>query len=313
MFASLLLTIVFRILTGQIHLVKNNVVAINVLQLLYRILILGLPLLLVTIVKNNENYILSVANKNESSYGWKDYFLIRKISFFQCVGSIVISCFTLVLCYLVKSSMFNLYYGITGKVVIAGENLLAKTAMEMNVNSAVIAAISLILVPAVLEEALFRGCIYNSLQGHDLLFIVFSTSTFALLHQNITQLPFVLTIGMVCSLVMVYTQNTSLTIIIHTVLNTCVVFVLDRISLPLDLNKTIMHEDHTLALYYALIGFGIGIFCILCITVLTSVLFKNNRNKEKNKDDSRNIKGKEKVCYLLLMGLFLAVFIMEVM
>lgn len=310
--ASLLLSIVFKVLIHFLHIEENNFVAINVLQVLYRILIIGLPLLLITIVKDNENYILSVANKDDSKYGWKDYFYVKKLSFSYIWRGIVISIFTIILCYLVKSSLYNLYYGITGKVTIAGENLLNKIAMDININSVIIALISLILIPAILEEILFRGSIYNSFQNNNVLFIVFSTVTFALLHQDILQLPFVLTIGIICSLVMIRVQNTSVTILIHMISNAFVVFVLDRIKLPLDLSKTILHEDHTLALFYALIGFGLSIFFLICIIVLVPVLFKK-QDKEKNTDKKHSdIKIKEKFFSFFVMLIFILIFVAEV-
>ncbi len=307
--ASLILSVIFKMLTEHLHIDENNVAAINVLQVLYRIIILGLPLLLIVIVKDNENYILSVANKEDSPYGWKDYFLIKKLSFSHFLGGLILSFITVIMCYLMKSSLFNLYYGITGKVVFAGENLLSKTTMEINVYSVIIAIISLVLIPAILEEALFRGSTYNSLRGYNVLFVIFSTVTFALLHQNILQLPFVLSIGIVCSLVMIYAENTSIAVFIHMIANICVVFVLDRISLPFDLSKTMLHEEHSMALYYALIGFGISVFCFLCIVIIISIFLK----KDKNKESHFNLKKRDKIFYLLVIGIFLAVFAMEVM
>ena len=94
-FGALILSLIFKMVVTSLHISESNIVAINVLQVLYRVIILGIPLLGMVLIKNNENYILSIANESTKEYGWKKYFYVRSINFLNIFGSILVAIITI--------------------------------------------------------------------------------------------------------------------------------------------------------------------------------------------------------------------------
>ncbi len=74
------------------------------------------------------------------------------------------------------------------------------------------------LLPAVVEEALFRGCIFRGIKSKKTAIIV-SSVVFALLHMNFNQMCYALVMGLLFAVLVVLTDNLSFTIIIHMLFN----------------------------------------------------------------------------------------------
>ena len=309
-FGALILSLIFKMVVTSLHISESNIVAINVLQVLYRVIILGIPLLGMVLIKNNENYILSIANESTKEYGWKKYFYVRSINFLNIFGSILVAIITICIGYFLKTALYNLYYGITGKVFILGENLLIKSKINLDINSIIIALISLVLIPSVLEELLFRGSVYNAFKGNKLM-ILFSTITFALLHQDLNQLILAIVVGIVCSIVIIMTENASITIFIHMICNLCSIFVLDQITLPFDLENIIKHEEKSMALYYSMISVGLFFLCILVLWLVIKIMFVS-KDCDKKEDKENILSAKDKLMTILIMVIYIVLFIVEV-
>ncbi len=72
------------------------------------------------------------------------------------------------------------------------------------------------LIPAVCEEFLFRGLVLNGLRKYGaVISIGFSAVMFSLMHMNLQQLPYTLILGIILGLIVYYTRNIWLSIIIH--------------------------------------------------------------------------------------------------
>ncbi len=81
----------------------------------------------------------------------------------------------------------------------------------------------LALLPAVCEEFLFRGVILNGLRKYGLVVSVgVSSLFFSLMHMNLLQLPYTLCLGIIFGIVVYYTKNIWLSIIMHFVNNATV-------------------------------------------------------------------------------------------
>lgn len=90
------------------------------------------------------------------------------------------------------------------------------------------------IVPAVMEEALLRGIILQTLRplGNGVAVSV-SAVMFALMHGDYAQIPYALLIGVVLGVIFIYTDDLRLTVIVHAISNALTVistFLLDTVS-----------------------------------------------------------------------------------
>lgn len=80
----------------------------------------------------------------------------------------------------------------------------------------ILAIVTLALVPAVCEEFLFRGLILNGLRKYGMWFsVLISALLFSLMHMNLLQLPYTFILGVIFGLVVYYTRNIWLSVIMH--------------------------------------------------------------------------------------------------
>ncbi len=80
------------------------------------------------------------------------------------------------------------------------------------------------LLPAVVEETLFRGCIFRGIKSKKMALIL-SSVLFALLHMNFNQMCYALVMGLIFAVLVVVTDNLSFSILIHMLFNLFNVFV----------------------------------------------------------------------------------------
>lgn len=98
---------------------------------------------------------------------------------------------------------------------------------EMNsVGTLFLGIILFALIPAICEESLFRGVILNGLRSKGLVLSVGVSATFfSVMHMNLLQFPYTFLLGIVLGLVVYFTQNLWLSIIIHFVNNATVLII----------------------------------------------------------------------------------------
>lgn len=82
------------------------------------------------------------------------------------------------------------------------------------------------LLPALCEETLFRGVILNSLRKYGLTVSVgLSALFFSVMHMNLLQLPYTFLLGIVLGLVVYFTRNLWLSVLMHFVNNSAVLII----------------------------------------------------------------------------------------
>lgn len=74
------------------------------------------------------------------------------------------------------------------------------------------------ILPAVVEEAMFRGCIYRGIKRKGIA-IVISALTFALLHMNFNQMSYAFVMGLLFAAFFMVTDNLSVPIAVHLLFN----------------------------------------------------------------------------------------------
>ena len=84
--------------------------------------------------------------------------------------------------------------------------------------SLVTGIISLALIPAVVEECIYRGCIYHSISGKKKAVII-SALFFALMHMNFNQMSYAFVLGLLFAVIMGKTDNLSVSVVIHFLFN----------------------------------------------------------------------------------------------
>lgn len=83
------------------------------------------------------------------------------------------------------------------------------------------------VVPAICEEFLFRGLILNGLRNYGaVISIGVSALLFSLMHMNLQQLPYTIILGIVLGLIVYYTKNIWLSILLHFFNNATAIFIM---------------------------------------------------------------------------------------
>lgn len=123
----------------------------------------------------------------------------------------------------------------------------------------------LAMLPALLEEFVFRGCVLGALRKYgDWFAIVISALLFGLIHGGITQSVFAVIVGFVLGYITVSTGNIWLAIIIH-FCNNALSVVLEYVTLPM--------EDMTAGLLYSAVLYPLGISGVFVAVV--SAVFRS--------------------------------------
>lgn len=82
------------------------------------------------------------------------------------------------------------------------------------------------LIPAVCEEFLFRGLILNGLRKYGVwVSVLVSSAFFSVMHMSLLQLPYTFVLGVVLGVVVYYTRNLGLSMLMHFVNNTTVLVI----------------------------------------------------------------------------------------
>lgn len=88
--------------------------------------------------------------------------------------------------------------------------------MDNTVTSYLLNLVIIAVLPGILEEMVFRGCVLRLLRPYGDLFAVFvSALTFGLMHGNIRQIPFATIVGLVLGWLYVATNNIWIPITVH--------------------------------------------------------------------------------------------------
>lgn len=125
------------------------------------------------------------------------------------------------------------------------------------------------VLPALLEEMIYRGYILRTLRPYGNVFaVIVSSLLFSLMHGNLRQIPFAFIVGLVLGLLYVFTNNIWLPIAVH--------FANNAISVLMEYFAFSLPESYR-GVFYALIIYGLVAVGILCTVVLLAGYSKHLR------------------------------------
>ena len=144
-----------------------------------------------------------------------EYFHLRKISL-KSIGLIIVAAIFL----------FIMADYVNACSMIVFQNLL-NDSLQAIINKPVEAVISVAVLPAIIEELLFRGMIYRGIlnKGNKQIAIIISALLFALLHMNFNQMCYAFVMGLAFAFVIYLTDNLTVSILLHMLFNTFTVII----------------------------------------------------------------------------------------
>jgi membrane protease YdiL (CAAX protease family) len=136
----------------------------------------------------------------------------------------------------------------------------APQTMEMTLTSLGLNLLSVAVLPALLEEMVYRGYILRTLRPYGNVFaIVVSSMLFSLMHGNLRQVPFAFIVGLVLGFLYVLTDNIWMTITVH--------FANNSISLLMEYFGFSL-SDNAIGYFNATIIYGLSLIGGLALIVL---------------------------------------------
>ena len=107
--------------------------------------------------------------------------------------------------------------------MLAFQNLLDDSLQEVR-NNPIKALIAVAVLPAFIEETLFRGLIYQGIPNKRMTILI-SAVLFALLHMNFNQMCYAFVMGLAFAVVIYITDNLTVTILLHMLFNAFTVMI----------------------------------------------------------------------------------------
>ncbi len=142
--------------------------------------------------------------------------------------------------------------------------LLEQTPTSLLLNLLVVA-----VLPALLEEMVYRGYVLRTLRAYgDWFAVLVSALLFGLMHGNITQIPFALIVGIVLGWLYVMTDNIWLPVAVHFI-NNAMATLIEYLSMDMSLE---MQSGYILLVFSILLVLG-GV-SLLILWLRHSVLFR---------------------------------------
>ena len=110
--------------------------------------------------------------------------------------------------------------------MIAFQNLL-DDSLQAIVNKPVEALVVVAILPAIIEEFLFRGMIYRGIanKSNKKIAIIISALLFAFLHMNFNQMCYAFVMGLIFAFVIYLTDNLTISILLHMLFNAFTVII----------------------------------------------------------------------------------------
>lgn len=179
----------------------------------------------------------------------------KKILIYVCIAIISFLC------------LYPIITCIDSLLVKAGSKL-NTLPYTLNTKSYLISILSLVIAPAICEELLFRGIIFQGLKKYGKSFaIIISSLMFSLYHMSISQTVYPILIGLLLGVIMFYEENIYYCIAIHLTNN--------FLSLTLSYFKISLIFKHWTYILLAII------LAVIFISVVLYFAIKNNSKNEK--------------------------------
>ncbi|MBR2969653.1 MAG: CPBP family intramembrane metalloprotease [Clostridia bacterium] len=141
---------------------------------------------------------------------------------------------------------------------------------DLNTTNYFISIVSLVILPAIMEELLFRGIIARGLKKHGKTFsIIISAIMFSIFHMSISQTIYPLLIGLVLAVVMYNEENIIYPILIHATNN--------LLSLTLQYFELPLYFDHWTYILIAVV------LAVIFLSTVIYFMIKGNKNSKQIK------------------------------
>ena len=204
-------------------------------------------------------------------------------------------------CVFGMSNFVNLFDAVLEKIGFVG---LYSLPLPMdNFGYLVLNLILLAILPAICEELVFRGIIFNGLKQYGNMSAVFLSATlFMLVHSSVEQTIYPFFVGIVLALLMLRTNNIVYPIILH-FLNNAIVVVMNYVYY-----QNGIAESFTLSLSNILFAIALAILSVLCV-VITFKLILKNKDKNKAQKTLQNVAQEDAPNTFLYVGIIGAVII----
>lgn len=132
--------------------------------------------------------------------------------------------------------------------------------LENNIPSLLLNIVIFALLPAILEEMVYRGYILRILLPHGKLFaILISSMLFALMHGNILQIPFAFIVGLACGYLAVKTGSIWISVMLH-FLNNFMSMLLQYTGI----NLTDQQNEKVILIVFSILGI-VGLYALLAL------------------------------------------------
>ena len=137
-------------------------------------------------------------------------------------------------------------------------DMMEPTPISLLLNLLVIA-----VLPALLEEAVFRGCVLRALRPYgDCFAVVVSAVLFGLMHGNIRQIPFAVIVGLILGWLYVTTNSIALPILVHFI-NNALSVCMEYLAFGMD--------DTRISVFYGGIIYGLTVLGAIMAIILLFV------------------------------------------
>lgn len=187
---------------------------------------------------------------------------------------LLVTIFLSFVCVFGMSNFVSLFDAVLAKIGFNGSYALP-IPMD-NFGYLVLNLILLAVLPAICEELVFRGIIFNGLKPYGNMKAVFLSATlFMLVHSSVEQTVYPFFVGIVLALLMLRTNNIIYPILLH-FLNNAIVVVINYISV-----QSGAVSEFTLSTFNILFAIALAILAVLCIVIVFKIILKN-----KNKSNS---------------------------
>lgn len=204
-------------------------------------------------------------------------------------------------CVFGMSNFVNLFDAVLEKIGFVGSYSLP-LPMD-NFGYLVLNLILLAILPAICEELVFRGIIFNGLKQYGNMSAVFLSATlFMLVHSSVEQTVYPFFVGIVLALLMLRTNNIIYPIILH-FLNNAIVVVMNYVYY-----QNGIAESFTLSLSNILFSIALAILSVLCVVIAFKLILKN-KDKKKTQNILQDGTQKDAPNTFLYVGIIGAVII----
>ena len=194
---------------------------------------------------------------------------------------LLVTIFLSLVCVFGMSNFVSLFDAVLAKIGFNGSYALP-IPMD-NFGYLVLNLILLAVLPAICEELVFRGIIFNGLKQYGNMKAVFLSATlFMLVHSSVEQTVYPFFVGIVLALLMLRTNNIIYPILLH-FLNNAIVVVINYISV-----QSGAVSEFTLSTFNILFAIALAILAVLCIVIVFKIILKNKNKSNLTSQENLN-------------------------